>query len=211
MPAAHERPDDLWPADIQSPASVVLRDLLLRAPDESVTLGWLVDSLGDRSFGIVLLLLGVLASLPGASAIAGVLISVLACQMILARPAPVFPRFLAARSFQKQRLARMQRRAVPALRYIERFVRPRWQTPFRMARRGIGVAVLLIDTLLFAPVPLSNIPPALAIILLAFSHLEEDGLLLCIALLICALLLLIAAGIVWQAMGAAGWVTGPFW
>ncbi|WP_238578837.1 exopolysaccharide biosynthesis protein, partial [Inquilinus limosus] len=58
------------------------------------------------------------------------------------------------------------------------------------------------------PDSLSNIPPALAIALLAIAYLEEDGILLCIALAASALLLAVAAGAVWQAMGELGWVRG---
>jgi hypothetical protein len=46
------------------------------------------------------------------------------------------------------------------------------------------------------------------IVLLAFAYLE-DVVLLCIALLI-IVGLLIAAGMIWQAMSAAGWVSGLF-
>jgi hypothetical protein len=192
--------------DPQAPTSTVLRELLLHAPEDRIALGWLMGSLGDRSFGIVLLLLGLLACLPAASAIVGIIIALLACQMILARRGPVFPRFLAGRTFQKQRLASMLNRAVPVLRYLERFIRPRWQTPFEMTKRVVGGAILLVGTLLFAPIPLSNAPPALVIILLSFAYLEEDGVLLCIAFAAALVLLMIAAGAIWQAMSAAGWV-----
>jgi hypothetical protein len=74
----------------------------------------------------------------------------------------------------------------------------------------VGGAILLVGVLLFAPIPLSNAPPALTIVLLAFAYLEEDGVLICIALFIIVGLLLIAAGMIWQAMSAAGWVSGLF-
>ena len=188
----------------------MLRDLLLHAPAETITLAWLMDSLGERSFGLMLLLLGLMANLPGASAIVGILIAILAFQMILARHAPVLPRFLAARSFKTQRLAAMLDYAVPPLRYLEKYIRPRWQTPFESTRRLVGVAIMLVGTLLFAPIPLSNVPPALVIMLVAFAYLEEDGMLLCAALVIILVLLAIAIGAAWQAMSIAGWVTGPF-
>jgi hypothetical protein len=121
----------------------------------------------------------------------------------------VLPRFLAARSFETQRLATMLDYAVPPLRYLEKYIRPRWQAPFGSARRLVGIAIMLVGTLLFAPIPLSNVPPALAIMLLAFAYLEEDGMLLCVALVAILVLLLIAVVVIWQAMSMAGWVTGP--
>lgn len=192
------------------PTSTVLRELLLQAPDQTVTLGWLMDRLGDRSFGIVLLLLGLLASLPGASGIVGVIIAVPAFQMMLARRGPAFPGFLAGTKFRKQRLAAVLNRAVPPLRYLERYVRPRWHGPFEATKRVVGGAILLAGSLLAAPIPLSNVPPALMIVLLAFAYLEEDGVLLCIGLVFILGLLGIAIGVTWRMMGAAGWIAGPF-
>jgi len=51
-------------------------------------------------------------------------------------------------------------------------------------KRVAGGSVLLLSAGLLAPVPLSNVPPALAIMLIAFAYLEEDGALLCGALAI---------------------------
>ena len=68
----------------------------------------------------------------------------------------------------------------------------------------MGGASLLVDVLLFTPILLSNVPLALMIVLLAFAYLGDD-VLLCIALLI-IVGLLIAAGMIWQSMSAAGWV-----
>ena len=201
--------ESLSPIDRRTPTSTVLQNLLLHAPDETVTLGWLMRHLRRRSFGIILLLLGLLACLPGVSGVAGVLIAIPAYQMIVARSGPVFPRAFASRAFKKQRLAAVLARAVPVLRFLERFIRPRWQTPFETTTRVVGGAVLLVGALLFVPVPLSNVPPALTIVLLAFAYLEEDGVLLCATLLIMLALLLVAAGIAWQAASLAGWVNAP--
>ncbi len=75
-----------------------------------------------------------------------------------------------------------------------------------MTKRVVGMTILLLGILLFAPIPLSNVPPALAIVLLSFAYLEEDGVLLCIALAIAAVLLLVGAAAVWQMTSATGWI-----
>jgi hypothetical protein len=54
------------------------------------------------------------------------------------------------------------------------------------------------------------VSPALAIVLLAFAYLEEDGVLLCAPLVILAPLLVVAAGLAWQAASLAGWITRRF-
>jgi hypothetical protein len=43
--------------------------------------------------------------------------------------------------------------------------------------------VILSTTLVFIPIPLSNVVPALVIALISLAYLEEDGVLLSIALL----------------------------
>lgn len=192
--------------EMRRPTSVILNELLGEAPAEQVTVDWLLARLGDRSFGIVLLLLGSFGLLPGSSAVAGVLLVILAFQMIKGRSGPSFPRRFSNRQFSTRRLAALVHRVVPVLHWLERLIRPRWVTPFLATRRVVGAVVLLLGLSLLVPVPLSNIPPALAIMLLAFAYLEEDGLLLCIALAIAAGLLAGVATFTWEAMSAAGWV-----
>lgn len=192
----------------RTPTSAVLDELLGEAPAERVTLDWLMGQLGDRSFGLVLLLLALLGLLPGVSAVAGVLLMVPAAQMILARRGPVFPRRVATRRFEVRRLARVVRRVVPVLRWLERFIRPRWATPFEATKRVVGGVVLLLGAALLAPVPLSNVPPALTIALIAFAYLEEDGVLLCAGLAAALVMLAVAAAVAWETLGATGWVPG---
>jgi len=93
-------------------------------------------------------------------------------------------------------------------RALERVVRPRWPTPFGATKRAVGGAVLLLGAGLFVPVPLSNVPPAAAIALIAFAYLERDGLLLCAALTAALAVLALAAALGWEALGATGWVPG---
>jgi hypothetical protein len=51
---------------------------------------------------------------------------------------------------------------------------------------------------------LSNVIPALAIMLIAFAFLEEDGVLLCIALAAAAVSLAITAAAIWGTIEASG-------
>jgi hypothetical protein len=186
--------------------SVLLNGLLTGAPADRVTLGWLLDSLGERSFGVVMLVLGLLALLPGASAVVGVLLAIPAFQMIRARSVPRFPAAVAARPFPTRALETVLRRAVPALRYLERFIHPRWLTLVETTKRVVGVVVLLLAGLLLAPVPLSNVAPALGIVATAIAYLEEDGVLLCVSLFAAVLMLAVGAAAVWETLSTTGWV-----
>jgi hypothetical protein len=120
------------------PTSDVLLRLIHEAPAGHVTLAWLMGHLRTRSFGIILLLLGVCGLLPVVSPVAGLLLSIPAFQMIRVHSVPVFPRRLAERPVATDKLAAMLLRIIPALRYLEYFIRPRWHTPFETTKRVIG-------------------------------------------------------------------------
>ena len=142
------------------PASVVLQRLHDEATADHSTLGWLMDSLHKRSFGIIMLLLAVVAIAPGASIVAGVLLMIPALQMIAGQPAPVFPRRIAAYPLPARHLAALVQRAVPVLRYLEKLIHPRWSTSFEPPKRLVGAVVLILSaSLVFTPIPLSNVNP----------------------------------------------------
>ncbi|MCW2239133.1 exopolysaccharide biosynthesis protein [Azospirillum canadense] len=188
------------------PTSVTLDNMLGEDPAEHITLHWLTSRLGQRSFGVILLLLALLGLLPGVSGVVGVLLIIVAVQMLLDRPGPVVPRRVALHRFQTRRLASIIRRTVPVLRFLERFIRPRWPTPFAATKRVVGGVVLLLGASLLIPVPLSNVPSALLIVLIAFAYLEEDGALLCAALAGALLLSVIVVAAAWEAVSATGWL-----
>jgi hypothetical protein len=190
------------------PTSVVLEQLLLDLPAEHVTLNWLTSRLHSRSFGIVLLLIGVAGMIPGISSVAGLLLAIPGFQMMRAHTEPVFIRRVAEHQIAAARLATVLRRIIPALRYLERFIRPRWPTPFLATKRVIGVFVLLLGACLLIPIPLSNVPVGLTIVLIAFSYLEEDGLLLALALTISMGIFAAGAALILGTVAAMAWVAG---
>jgi hypothetical protein len=83
------------------------------------------------------------------------------------------------------------------LRWLERFVRPRWRGPFEATKRVVGVVVLSLAPTLIWPFPFSHIIPSLVVGLLSLAYLEEDGVLLCVALAAAVLSLAITAATVW--------------
>ena len=189
------------------PTSVVLQELLDGAPADHFTLDWLIDSLPDRSFGIVMFLLAVLAMVPIGSIVPGLLLAILAAQMTVGRPGPAFPRRIATHPLPTRHLVRMGRQPILVLKSLERVIRPRWPMPFGATKRVIGIVVFLLTCLiLLAPVPLTNVPPAADIALISLAYIEEDGVLLAIALVGALILLAIASAAVWGAALSAVWI-----
>lgn len=106
-------------------------------------------------------------------------------------------------------LITLVQRAVPALRYLEKVIHPRWPTPLEVTKRLVGAVVLILSTVLVViPIPLSNIIPALVIALISLAYLEEDGILLTIALLAAAVVLTIVLAAVWGTVLGAERIIG---
>ena len=189
------------------PASVVLQRLHDAAPKDHFTLQWLMGGLRKRSFGVIMLLLAVVAVAPGVSVVAGLLLMIPAFQMIIGQPAPVFPRRIADRPLPTRHLAALVQRAVPVLRYLEKIIHPRWPTALSASKRVDGVVVLILSATLLAPIPLSNVVPALVIALISLAYLEEDGLLLSIALLSAVIVLALALAALWETVVGAEWIS----
>jgi hypothetical protein len=185
------------------PASVVLQRLHDEVPPDRFTLGWLMDSLQKRSFGIMLLL-ALVAVAPGISIGAGVLLMFPAFQVMAGKPTPVFPRRVAERSLQTRHLAALVQRCLPGLRYLEKVIDARWQTPFGPTKRIVGIVMALLNpTLIVSPIPFSNIVPASVVALISIAYREEDGLLLSIALLAAMIALAVATMAVWETVVGA--------
>src|ERR1700730_12078552 len=104
----------------RTPSSRVLEDLLQQAPPECFTLGWLLSNLQQRSFGIVVLFLGLLATTPIGSTVPGLMLAAVALQMIAGRRELAFPQFITARSLPTSYLFRVGRHAIPVMQYLEK-------------------------------------------------------------------------------------------
>jgi len=187
----------------------VLQRLHDEAPTDHFTLNWLMSRLQKRSFGIIMFLLSLVAIAPGVSVVAGLLLMIPAFQMIAGRPAPVFPRRIANRPLPTRHLAALVQRAVPVLRYFEKMIHPRWPTPVEATKRIVGITIVILNiTVVFGLIPLSNVVPALVIALISLAYLEEDGLLLSIALLAAVVVMAVALLAAWETIRGAEWISG---
>ena len=188
------------------PTSVQLSKMLDRAAATRVSIGWLVEQLGLRSFGLTFLVMAAIGFLPGASTIVGLLMAWPALQMVLGHEAAVLPRLIARREIDVNKLTRVIRIIAPWLAWLERLIRPRWSPPFHTTKRLTGVVMLLLGLTMISPVPFSHVVPALAIMLLALAYLEEDGIALLIALSAALTSLSITAATVWGTVETIDWL-----
>ena len=193
----------------RAPSSRVLEEVIRQAPAEYVTIGWLTSTLHRHSFGIIMLSLGLLATTPVGSTVPALILAIMAVQLIAGRAEPVFPHFIMTRRLPTKQLLWLCDRAIHVLKYLEKAVHPRWPMTFEMAKRAVGVIVLLLTAvLLLMPVPLSNVAPAAVISLISLAYVEEDGLLLSVALLAAIVLVGIESAAVWGTIVGAVLISG---
>ena len=186
------------------PASAILQKLHDEAPADYFTLDWLMGSLQKQSFGLIMLVLAVVAAAPGISLVGGLLLLIPAFQMIAGRPAPVFPRWIAAHPLPTRHLGAVVERAIPMLRYLEKAIHPRCPTPRGATKRVVGFAVVMLSArLILTPIPFSNILPALVIALISLAYVEEDGLILSICLLVGFVVIAVDLAMVWEIVRGA--------
>lgn len=161
----------------------MLQELHDGAPSGQFTLQWLMSSLRKHSHPGIIFFTAVIAVVPGISLPAGVLLLALTAQMIARRPTPTFPQWIALRPLPADKLKVSLKRAIPILRGIEKAIHPRWPMALAASRHIVGLVMFLLTArLLVWPLPLSNMLPAALISLIALCDLEEDGLMLALAL-----------------------------
>ena len=188
------------------PASVQLSRMLDRAEDSEVSIGWLMQQLGQRSFGLTFFVMAVIALLPGASTIVGVLLAWPAVQMVLGHDVAALPRLIARRMVGVESLARIIGIVTPRLAWIERLIRPRWPLPFETAGRLTGIVMLLLGLTMILPMPFGHVLPALAIMLLALAYLEDDGIAFLAAMIAALASLAITVATVWGTVETIDWI-----
>ncbi len=153
---------------------------LAQPSDGVVTLGELVDAVGERSFGALLALLAVpnmvAGIVPGVSMVLGLPLVLVSLQLVVAARRPWLPRRLAQIVIRRRDLARVFARIDPGLRRLERALRPRLAyltAPW--AERLIGIGCCGLSLLVLLPIPLSNGVPSVGILCFALALLERDG------------------------------------
>jgi hypothetical protein len=174
------------PLQHHPPLSESLRELVANVPaDQPLTLDILLDHTGGRGGFLVMILLCLPfcqpVPLPGVSTVVGIVLVLLGVYLALGERATL-PRGIGARPLPVFFRTRLLSASVRLLRFIERWVKPRgskWIL-WRGVRVFNGLLVVFMALLLSLPIPLpfTNQPPAMAILLVALSTMEEDGVLI---------------------------------
>ncbi len=141
----------------------------------------LMDGLGERSFGFVLLLFGVLSAIaivPGLATIIAIPLLFFGLQMLAGYRTPWLPKSISERSFAKADLLATIERALPAMRWVETICKPRLLFLIGpVGERLLGLLVFILALVIALPGPGTNFAPGVAIAFMAIAIIERDGLL----------------------------------
>ncbi|KEO55267.1 exopolysaccharide biosynthesis protein [Thioclava pacifica] len=179
--------------------SVFLRHFAGETGTGTVTIGALIDRLGDRAHGLAILLLALPCTLPmpyGIPTAFGAAILLVSAQLLLCPRAGLWlPRALRHHPMGAAQLGRVMDRALPLVERLEHLSHPRQQWAAGAAGRTITAILCAICGLtMLLPIPLiGNIPPAIAATALAVGLLQRDGLVLIAGLILFVLAMALIA------------------
>lgn len=205
------------PIDEERVALSVLLTTAIEAGRDVTTIGDLVDHFGPRAFGASLLVFAMpnlLPLPPGSSSVLGLPLLLIAPQLAFGADHPWIPAGLARRPVDRKAVGDLLRRAAPWVARIEQVTTRRFGFMFGpVGDRLIGTVCTLLACVLFLPIPLGNLLPALAIAVLAMGLTQRDGLLTLLGYLFAAASAavlvagghLVAAGVVWFGSATGLW------
>lgn len=187
--------------------SQLLRDAIDGSDAAKISIGDLVRLMHNRAFGLGLFMASLLACLPmppPVPAIGGVIIGFFAIQMMLGHRALKLPHWIGRREISKERLLNSIGRVEIWINRIERFSRARLL--FLTGDKGkfiLGAVALTMGFLLLLPIPVfGNLPPGLAVAILALALIQRDGVLLLAGYVAAILAFAISGGAAFLALKA---------
>lgn len=179
----------------------LLTDLQDQIQGDEISLKDLLNAFHERGFGFFLFIFSLPAALPipafGVNMIIALPLILLTIQQALGRHTIWIPEKIANKSISKAKIDSFVNAALPWVKRLEFFVRPRLgfitQGPFSILIGILGVFMALAVSI---PLPLTNTVPSIGIALMAIGILMRDGLAVMAGALIGTLWVLLLIGFV---------------
>lgn len=159
---------------------------------QRVSLAHVLEAAGRNSFGVLILLAGLVTvaplvgDIPGVPTLMALLVVITVAQLFAGRTTFRLPRFLTERSVSRRNLDRVLNGCAPVARFLDRLCRRRlvWAVrgPGHYVAAVIGLAIaLMMPAMEF--IPFSATGAGMALSMLGLAVLEDDGLFVLLALL----------------------------
>lgn len=170
----------------ESGTRTLLRTLAAGDPADQLSFDYLLANFRQRAFGVLLLLVTLPTFIPlpvGVGSVSGVLVMLVGVQVAAPMSQPWLPGFLRRRSLRRATLQRFEQRFERVLGWVERYSRPRLDA---LCGQGIanvftGMLLVAIGLLLSLPIPFTNYPFGMLLLLYCIALIERDGALMLIA------------------------------
>ncbi len=158
-----------------------LQRLLATEKGHSVTVGEILDRVGSKGFGLLMMVLALPSALPvpaaGYSTPFGILFVFLGGQMLIGRREPWLPQWARKISFKASLAEKMLAGAAKGFGLLEHLVKPRLEwVASRPGMACLSLLVVVMACLMILPIPLTNTAPAMVIFLIGVGLCERDGL-----------------------------------
>jgi len=167
-----------------------LADILAKIEDiasgQDTDLHTVISAFGDRAFGPVLTLCGLLhltpiAAVPGIPIALGIVVISFAGQLVFGRDTPWMPKFLRRVKIKHTAIEKTRARIGPFLKKIDAIIRPRYKWAATDTARTLAALISVIFAITLLPlgaVPFGVVIPGLIITLIGLGITTRDGLIL---------------------------------
>lgn len=150
---------------------------------------YVIRSFGDRSFGPVVTLCGLIlvtpiAAIPGVPLIISIIMMTFSFQLILGRRTPWLPKFISRIPVRRREVQKTKRKILPWLRRVDSVVQPRLAWASSKTFRIIAAIVcFILGALLIplGPVPFGVAIPGFLTLMLGLGLTARDGLFIIVA------------------------------
>lgn len=148
---------------------------------DSVSVGEISDQLGNTGFGFVIILLSVPALIPVPGPfgfVFGTALALVSGQVMYGATQFWLPSWIRERRLTARTVALASSLLIKWLQPVERLVHPRRMRFMTLPAFNplYGIPVLLLSTAIALPLPLGNLLPCIALIILALGLMARDGL-----------------------------------
>ncbi|PSO79053.1 MAG: hypothetical protein BRC41_19490 [Cyanobacteria bacterium QH_9_48_43] len=175
--------------------------------EPQVKLADILGLAGERIWGFLFVIISLPSALPvpapGYSTPFGIVIFLLAVQLVVGSEQPWLPQRVRNYKLELEQAQRIVKKAIPWLRRIEAVARPRldYVCASRPGRIVIGAIIALMSLSMMIAIPGTNTLPAIGVFVTGFGLLEEDGAISLAGLVLCvigvSLSISILVAIVW--------------
>lgn len=181
----------------------VLESVDAQGDDAHISFGEVVDGLGARGYGPLLIAVCIIellptGAIPGVPTLVGLMVILIASQLLLGRRSPWVPEWLRRKNLDRKKFEKGKEKVKPFTEKIDRVIQPRLEGVTGATGEKVAAAVCIVLALTFMPlelIPFASSVPSSIIVLIGLGLSAKDGALLAGAYLAVAVAAVVASGL----------------